>query len=856
MIEFRSLSRRLLLLAAALVGGLFAASDARAQEAVSLNFNNQTAGEIHVFWVNPDGREIAYGTIKQGATSPQSTFAGHTWVVRSAAGQVLARLTADRSREIRIGGPAAMVPIQPIAPAQPMPAPAQPAAADPAPQGPVTLQLVNQTSADVHVFWVNGEGREMAYGVIKPGASQEQPTHAGHTWAFRTARGELISRTTADRSREVNIGGRAPANPGVGQPMPNPSANSVPRPNPGAENQVTYWLGIPSQADPATIVFSVRVPDDVATKIIRRNDDKAPGFKTYRRTVGDTSYDFYSNDLVWHVDQVATGQLSFMTPQGGGLTWDRVATDGEWPRFKQQGLDRIATPYGNNVGWFVAKPLMVAIQGTPANALQISTKGPFDTATAESEQSGYHSKAPRIVAVPVDGGIAVGWCEFSGDRPGGAKITRYALSPQGTTKAWEKTLPLPVLGGVATDGTNLFALCAKEEDLGRDRSIREYRPGILQLVKLDPQGNFVWTKDLNNEEYFGPVNARGDAENGIYSPCIAGTGQLAYGNGKLLIALACNTLPDDQLPVGGPARHQRAIFVVVNDDGSGLRMFSQSSNRHSFDQRAIFDGTDFLISELADAGWYMPGAGISIRKAKLGQDAVTFAPAPLEGRYIYVRRGNGGDYSNYSFTSLGDVVAGDRGYTSLFASQKENGVPFENGFENPVPEPRNLAMVHVVKGFEAVPVEDQTKHTTITSDFVDSKGPTLEPITRADKPEKTFRQHGIVWLTNLNAGVSAERPKLVRLGADRYLALWEQWTYQGTGQNLKYQSTQAMLIGEYGDVLRAATPIQARLNPSGADRVFSFGGRAAWLSGDNGGGKFTLHLVDENLTLSRFDLGL
>lgn len=39
----------------------------------------------------------------------------------------------------------------------------------------------------------------------------------------------------------------------------------------------------------------VRVPNDVATTVIRRNDDKAPGDKTFRRVVDGTNYQFVQN---------------------------------------------------------------------------------------------------------------------------------------------------------------------------------------------------------------------------------------------------------------------------------------------------------------------------------------------------------------------------------------------------------------------------------------------------------------------------------------------------------------------------------------------------------------------------------
>lgn len=668
---------------------------------------------------------------------------------------------------------------------------------------------------------------------------------------------------------------------------PNPVSSPMPAVAPAAPidpsaGSVSYWLA-QSQPGDTSVSFRVRVPEDVATKVIRRSDDKATGYKTFQRTIGGRTYDFFQNDLCWEASAAARGNLSFLISRsgggvGGGETWEQVRTDGAWPQFKQA-LDRQAKPLEIANGWFKATPLIVAYAGDGAPDIQFNRVGPFDTAGAPSDQANYHSTKPQIMAALADGGMIVGWNEYASGRLVNARLTRIVNGQDKFIKAWEKTLPLPALGGVATDGTNAYVLCASNEDLLNDKTTANYRPGVLQLVKFDRSGNQLWVKDLNNEQYLGGLDSNGLANRGVYSPFVGGTGQLEYGNGRLLVSLACNTLPDARI---GGVRHQRAMFFTVGEDGSGSQSFAESSGRHSFDQRVLFDGTDFVIAEVGDAGWYMPAAGIAIRKAKPNANGgAEFVPAAAEGVYIYARRGNGDSYSNTSFTSLGNLALGDRGYVALFSSQISNGQPPVSGFESPVPEPRNLAMVHVVKNFEAV--QDATMYAdfqpegkpipgnvsidfrnqsykvgpiNITNNVVDSNGPTSELITRADNPERTFRQHGIVWLTNHGAGVSVERPRLIRLSADRYMALWEEWTYTGTGQNLKYQATKAMLIGEYGNVLQAARPVNARLNPAGADRLFQLGTGAAWLTGDTGSGKLTLHLVDANLNTTSFEIGL
>lgn len=48
----------------------------------SIAFVNETKTPLRLYWVNTEGKEIAYGSIAPGATREQHTFAGHVWVAR------------------------------------------------------------------------------------------------------------------------------------------------------------------------------------------------------------------------------------------------------------------------------------------------------------------------------------------------------------------------------------------------------------------------------------------------------------------------------------------------------------------------------------------------------------------------------------------------------------------------------------------------------------------------------------------------------------------------------------------------------------------------------------------------------
>ncbi len=470
-----------------------------------------------------------------------------------------------------------------------------------------------------------------------------------------------------------------------------------------------------------------------------------------------------------------------------------------------------------------------------------------------------HASPPQLVGVAAGDSLTVAWQRNTANAPVSAALTRYRRAGSSFVRVWEKQLPLPRLIGMTSDGTSLYAVSAANEDLQGDTAIKSYRPNVLVMTKFDDGGNQLWQKDLNQEAYLGDLRD-GEARNAIYSPLIAGTGAVTYGNGKVVVVLASNTVPDPAL-TSGPRRHQRAQYFVVSQDGAGFEAAAQTAWRHSFDQRILFDGQDFVFMDLADASWYMPGAGIAMRKIKPTAAGASFSGGS-EGVYVYARHGDTAGSQNFSFISLGDVQTSTNGYAVLFTSEKTNRSANRNGWTEPVLEPRNLGFVHVKRAFETVmdsqrngnPVLGNTifgpsepTSINITRNVVDSTGAATS-FTRFDKPTKTATSTGVVWLTNLPAGVSAERPKLVKVSDDRFIAVWEEWTYNGT--QLAYQSTQAMLLNAAGQVQVARTAIAARLNPSGADRAFSTNGSAAWITGSATTGALTVNTLDANLRLT------
>lgn len=808
------------------------------QISAHINVSNKNSAAVRVFSVSANGQEAEVGVVQPNSTIGGPTAIGQVFVMRDAnTRQELKRVTVSKqSEEVEVSAPTP-------------------------PANVVTTQftLINNSTAPIQAVFLNDQGQETPIGVVPANnRSTAGPANLGVIVVIRDGAGQELNRTAITKQNQEVVFGNA-------NPQP-PAANT------------TYWLGRRAGPGDDRLIYDVQLPDFFVNWM--KIQTPIGGGQKFTRTINGQTFTFYKQDFRWDnggSNPSATGQIAIATDSTGvGLNWQiaREFTGQQYARLRQE-LTNLAT----GAQWVDLRPVtMLEATGNAPPNLAVSMQSPFDTASASSEQLRSHAAQPQMVAIPSGNSVVVAWLQYVQGKPKAVKVTNFARAGAGFTRSWEKDLPLNLLAGMTTDGSNFYVLSAKSEDLGRELSSVSYRPNVLIMTKLDGQGNQVWQRDVNNAEFLGDPtkdqNGQLQFDKAIFSPMTAGTSMLAYGNGKIAVALTTNGLPD----LGISARHQGSRYFVMGDDGAGFKAADSTSWRHSFNQRLIFDGQDFVFMDVADAGWYMPGAGISLRKIKPTARGADFVGGP-EGVYVYARQAETAGSQNFSFTSLGDIETGSRGYSVLFSSEKSNNIAQRDGFSQPVAEPRNLGLVHVVKNFDTVKdgrsisqnnteailgnmTIDWTKdfstnggpvNINITNNVVDSPGASAT-FARPGNPAKTFTQTGIVWLTDCKPGVSVERPKLIKVADDRYIAIWEEWTYGGT--NLNYQSTKAMLISEYGQVIRPATTINARLNPSGADRPFVTNGQAAWLTGDAGSGKFTLFTIDQNLTLGATDIGL
>ena len=70
-----------------------------------IRFDNQTAEEVQVFWLDEQGARQAYGSVEARSTKAQHTYGGHVWLIADQRGETLAVFEAsDRPGSAVIGG--------------------------------------------------------------------------------------------------------------------------------------------------------------------------------------------------------------------------------------------------------------------------------------------------------------------------------------------------------------------------------------------------------------------------------------------------------------------------------------------------------------------------------------------------------------------------------------------------------------------------------------------------------------------------------------------------------------------------------------------------------------------------------
>jgi hypothetical protein len=459
-------------------------------------------------------------------------------------------------------------------------------------------------------------------------------------------------------------------------------------------------------------------------------------------------------------------------------------------------------------------PLVI---GAEANIPVSSVLTPFDANVSDlsgpASWAANYGKSPEIIVASNGTELDVLAQDYNANTAWSSVLLHIKPKPARSgyvvTQALTNIPMLDRVMGLAIDasGNRYYAIGVDESAVVNATypPLNTYRSNIVRVIKLNPAGSVLFNIDLDIARH--TYNSSAEM---IINPMVAASSRLAVGANEIALVHGINTKPDPNL---NGARHQKALSTRLNATTGAITRISSVWVSHSFDQRLLFDGTSIIEHHLGDA----------------------------YPRYIVFARNHNsyplfqikGDLgANVTHTRLGNLalIANDPTYKYLALFATENNATTTNTIN----APRNLAIVRVKNSDNSL---DPNLPNTLT---VTSSG-----------IQYTNR---LKWLTTYSAAsnLHAERPKLIAIGNDQYIVLWEAWLSINSSNT--YNGVYGMVIDANGNTLRAAKLITNQYHLPRGDDAFFLDNRAAWMTGSAASKKLYIHFVDASLNYVKVTL--
>jgi len=433
---------------------------------------------------------------------------------------------------------------------------------------------------------------------------------------------------------------------------------------------------------------------------------------------------------------------------------------------------------------------------TPFDANEQDVVGPSNWATR-------YGKTPEIIVSSNGVELDVLAQDYNPDTAWHAVLLHIEPNATGYEITQSRT-DIPMLDrvmGLATDdvGNRYYATGVDESDVVDPTypPPDTYRSNIVRVIKLDPMGNVLFNIDLDTARHAYDSNAEM-----IINPMTFASSRLAVGGNEIALVHSINTNPDSN-----GVRHQKALSTRLNATSGAVTRVSSVWVSHSFDQRLCYDGEGIIEHHLGDAY----------------PRYIVFARDHTSYSLFHIKGATG---ENNTHTRLGNIalIENDATYDYIALFATENSAATGNTINGP----RNLAIVRVNGNDNSI---DPNLPDTLT---VTSSG-----------EQYTNR---LRWLTQYTSGsnLHAERPKLIGIGGDQYIILWEEWLNTGD-YNDTFNGVHGMVIDDHGNILQEATLITDEHHLHRGDDAFLLDNRAAWMTGSATEQKLYIHLVDASL---------
>lgn len=448
---------------------------------------------------------------------------------------------------------------------------------------------------------------------------------------------------------------------------------------------------------------------------------------------------------------------------------------------------------------------------------------PFDTYIEDkispSDHANSYGSKPQIVPSSTGKNLLVAWDD---KETNSVHISEIDATYSTITKDLKLEKHFPVFGGFTSDNTGHYYILYTKDNKDGDFSSN------IKLVKYDSQGTEIGSYSL-------PSNREGYD---VMIPISGATSRLVYGNGKVAVHMGKTQFKNKS----DGLNHQSGILFVVDtesmqlDDSLSLKWTSS----HSFDQRLIFDGKDFVHLDLADN--YPRG----FRITKNGKGKVVFTYKTEHGKTPVSPAGKKlgiGKWSNdnRTYSELGGLAKSSKGYIVLGASEQS----FDNSRTGKIlNESRNLFYVLVTPDFGDKPkvkVDEKEQENVVSKEVVISSGEdsSLNEFYDFGGNLNYQKRVGVIWLTHFEdpEKENVTRPRLLKIGEDKFLALWEKWS------STNYITTQYIVFDAAGKILVPLTNLGGvRLN-RGDEPIYS-NGNLIWVTGKKNSKQLRLNRID------------
>ncbi|TWU50963.1 PA14 domain protein [Rubripirellula tenax] len=450
---------------------------------------------------------------------------------------------------------------------------------------------------------------------------------------------------------------------------------------------------------------------------------------------------------------------------------------------------------------------------------------PFDAneqdLTGPASWAGNYGKTPEIIVSSNGDSLDVLARDYDPETEWDAVLFRVVPTPDGyAIDQIRNDLPmLDRIMGLDTDeeGNRYYATGVDENSRVNATfpALETYRTDVVRVVKLDDKGDVLFNTDLDTARKEADENALM-----IVNPMVAGSSRLAVGGGEVAIVHSSNTDPDWNI---AGVRHQMARSTRLDADNGEVTRVSTIWASHSFDQRLLHDGEGMLETHLGDA---YP------RSIVVGSDYETQSGnTQSKSLPLFDIKGDLGE--NNTRTRLGDIVAvadSSYGHMAIFSTENTSTTEPLSDQAELISGPRNLAITRFSK-------EDGS---------IDPSLPDRLTVTSNGE----VHENRLRWLTaySSESGLHAERPKMVRVGEDKNIVLWEQWEVAGSTET--FQGVYGLVIDDCGQALQEAKLITQDHHLHRGDDAFLLNDQVGWMTGNATERALQMHMVDVELNYS------